>query len=428
MNVQKAQPFFVATSAESAVLAIQNQQKHVLLCGNVPVRSSAAEIPVTLISPPLSMIAETLLQLREVPFSNTNNDEETNHHRDMNRRKLMILIHCATISNSYFYSPSEIEAMIMEICAIKQICSPLANQASVQLVLMIGALNKEIGRVGLCHDFLERACEAASGGVMFSLNPWAFQELVSVYANSGKDDPIFSWNEIPIQFRGNTYYPLADDEESKCVLEKVCDSSSIIPVIIQHDFLVINEKDAIDPIINACLAKSNKIFRRESFRLRRIERSGKDISSLLGLVRELAEYEKALDSVNASKEMYIRDGFGQRPYFHCFLLENAEDNGSFSACGYAVWYIGYSTWEGRFLYLEDLYIKERFRGCGAGKNIMYTLADVASSFDCGRFVWQALDWNTPARKFYKGIGAVELPDWITIRMDRSSITSFLHTR
>mmetsp|Transcript_12786 Transcript_12786/g.19341 ORF Transcript_12786/g.19341 Transcript_12786/m.19341 type:complete len:428 (+) Transcript_12786:212-1495(+) len=427
MTVQKAQPFFVATSAKAAVRAIQNQQKHVLLCGNVPMRSSAAEIPVTLISPPLSMIADTLLQLREVPFSNTNNDEETNS-RNMNRRKLMILIHCATISNSFSYSPIEIEAMIMEICAIKQICYPLANQAWVQLVLMVGALNKEIGRVGLCHDFLERACEATSGGVMFSLNPWAFQELVSVYANPGKDDPIFSWNDIPIQFRGDTYYPLADYEGSKDVLEKVCDSSSIIPVIIQHDFLVINDEDAIDPIIKSCLAKSNKLFLQKSFRLRRIESNGKDTSSLLGLVCELAEYEKALDSVNASKDMYIRDGFGQRPYFHCFLLENADDNGSFSPCGYALWYIGYSTWEGRFLYLEDLYIKERFRGCGAGKNIMYTLADVASSFDCGRFVWQVLDWNTPARKFYKGIGAVELPDWITIRMDRSSIASFLHTR
>ena len=430
MNIQNLQSFFVASSAKAAVLAIQNQQQNVMLCSSAAMPSSANEEPIaTLTSPPLSMIADTLLQLKAALSSRACEDEKKKSIKSTGGSKVIILVQYPTNPNGYFYSPNELEAMVMEICAIKQVCLPLATQAEVELVLMTGALSKENEKVGLSCDYLERVHEATSGEVVLSLNPWVLQELVSAY-NSDKVDSTFTWNDVPTQFHGGIYYPLPDNEKSKSTLENICDSStcSIIPVFIRHVFSVAKEKDDIKPIISTCLVKSNGIFLDKSFRLRHMEGNDEDVSSLLGLVRELAEYEKALDSCHASKEMYIRDGFGQKPYFNCFLLENVDDNGLVVTCGYALWYIGYSTSEGRFLYLEDLYIQERFRGRGIGKNIMYTLADVASSFDCGRFGWQALDWNTPARKFYERIGAVELPDWITIRMDRSKIASFLSTR
>ena len=191
----------------------------------------------------------------------------------------------------------------------------------------------------------------------------------------------------------------------------------------------------LSSIIDNCIAKTNNIFFGKKpenatnayFRLKRVEET--ETTALFALVKELALYEKEEGSVHVDASIYLRDGFKKNPLFYAFLLESvSRSTGSISVCGYALWYIGYSTWDGPFLYLEDLYIQEKFRGSGGGKEIMYTLADIAKSSDCGRFVWQALEWNHPARNFYKSIGAIELLDWISLRMDKSRIALFLSGR
>ncbi|GMI42967.1 hypothetical protein TeGR_g13843 [Tetraparma gracilis] len=139
-------------------------------------------------------------------------------------------------------------------------------------------------------------------------------------------------------------------------------------------------------------------------------------------IQALAEYEKEPDAVNTSVPVFLRDGYGDSPIFYCLALTSG---GGGEVVGTAFFYIAYSTWEGRLLYLEDLYIAPEFRGRGAGKAIMLALAKIAREIDAGRFVWQAFDWNTPAIDFYKSIGASVVTEWVDCRMGREQIAAFV---
>lgn len=93
--------------------------------------------------------------------------------------------------------------------------------------------------------------------------------------------------------------------------------------------------------------------------------------------------------------------------------------------GIAIYFFNYSTWLAKSgLYLEDLYISPKFRGKGAGKLLLKTMARIAIDKNCGQFEWSCLDWNTPSRDFYQSIGAVSQGEWIGYRMSGKTLIDF----
>jgi len=143
----------------------------------------------------------------------------------------------------------------------------------------------------------------------------------------------------------------------------------------------------------------------------------RDADLILAFVRELAEYEKAPHEVTATVADILRDGFGERPRFEAAIAEWAGES-----AGFALWFYNYSTWTGRHgLYLEDLFVRPPFRGRGLGKALLLHCAQIAADQGCGRYQWQVLDWNESAIRFYEGLGARALPEWITMRIAGSDI-------
>lgn len=137
-----------------------------------------------------------------------------------------------------------------------------------------------------------------------------------------------------------------------------------------------------------------------------------DIPLILALVRDLAEYEKALDQVVATEENLREDLFGARPICGC---EVGEVDGV--GQGFALYFFNYSTWVGRRgLYLEDLFVRPAARGKGLGKALFMRVAAIAAEHGCQRMDWAVLKWNTPAIEFYKGLGARGLDEWTLFRL------------
>ncbi len=146
------------------------------------------------------------------------------------------------------------------------------------------------------------------------------------------------------------------------------------------------------------------------FDIRRAE--NEDTAILLELIRGLAEYEKLLHLVTAT-EATLRDAlFGSRP--------GAEASIGFlgqQPIGFAVYFHNFSTFLGkRGLWLEDLFVQPAHRRRGYGRALFLHVAHIAHERGCGRFEWSALDWNEPAIRFYKSMGAVALDDWTTYRV------------
>lgn len=142
-----------------------------------------------------------------------------------------------------------------------------------------------------------------------------------------------------------------------------------------------------------------------------------DIPTILRLIRDLAEYEKALDSVEADEDQLAATLFADSPAVFCDL---AETDGV--VVGFVVWFLSYSTWQGRHgIYLEDLYVDPARRGQGHGKRLLAHLARRCAERGYGRLEWACLDWNTPSLDFYRSLGAVSKDDWITLRLDGAAL-------
>ncbi len=145
-----------------------------------------------------------------------------------------------------------------------------------------------------------------------------------------------------------------------------------------------------------------------------------DASIILGLIIELAEYEKAAHEVKASLfdiEATLFAADSKAEALIC-LIDG-------KAAGYAVYFTSYSTWLGHNgIYLEDLYISPQFRGTGAGKKLLKRLAQVAVERNCKRLEWSVLDWNQPAIDFYHSIGAEPQSEWVRYRMDGDILLNF----
>ncbi len=134
------------------------------------------------------------------------------------------------------------------------------------------------------------------------------------------------------------------------------------------------------------------------------------------MIRDLAIYEKAEDQVKISLDQLKEDGFGDQPLYDSIILELEG-----RAVGMALYYNRYSTWKGKSLYLEDLYVLPEFRGHGLGLKTMKYLANIAVETNCYRFEWQVLDWNVPSIEFYKKLGTDLDGEWINCRLEGSAI-------
>lgn len=142
-----------------------------------------------------------------------------------------------------------------------------------------------------------------------------------------------------------------------------------------------------------------------------------DVPIILELIRDLAAYERAPDEVSATEEQLVEVFFGERPAAEVLLAFEGQ-----SAVGFAVYFYNFSTWLGRpGLYLEDLFVKPEKRGKGYGRALLIELAKIARERDCGRMEWAVLDWNEPAIKFYRSLGAKAMDEWTVFRLTRDGI-------
>ncbi|UPQ80745.1 GNAT family N-acetyltransferase [Flavobacterium azooxidireducens] len=146
-----------------------------------------------------------------------------------------------------------------------------------------------------------------------------------------------------------------------------------------------------------------------------------DMTAVLGLIQELAVFEKEPDAVVVSVDDLVRDGFGENPLFHTFV---AELNGEI--IGMALYYYRYSTWKGKTIHLEDLIVKEAHRGTGAGLALYTEIMKQGKKDGVRRIEWNVLDWNEPAIRFYEKSGAKVLDDWRVVQMDEEGIERFLN--
>ena len=137
-----------------------------------------------------------------------------------------------------------------------------------------------------------------------------------------------------------------------------------------------------------------------------------DVPALLGLIRELAVYEKLEHLVVADIAMLERELFDAGSCAQA-LLCHADGQ----AVGMAIYFHNFSTFLGRKgLYLEDLYVQPAHRGRGYGKALLLNLARTAHERGCGRFEWMVLDWNAPSIRFYESLGAVRMEEWRLFRV------------
>lgn len=145
-----------------------------------------------------------------------------------------------------------------------------------------------------------------------------------------------------------------------------------------------------------------------------------DVPTLVALVGELADYEKALDEVRLTEEQLHDCLFGEAPALFGHV---AEQDGA--VVGLALWFLNFSTWRGTHgLYLEDLYVRPGHRGAGLGRELLRTLAAVCVERGYSRLEWSVLDWNTPSIEFYKAAGAVPMDGWTVFRLTDGALTAF----
>jgi GNAT superfamily N-acetyltransferase len=151
--------------------------------------------------------------------------------------------------------------------------------------------------------------------------------------------------------------------------------------------------------------------------IRRVRES--DVAAVVGLVHELAEYERAPLECQLSRSQLRRALFGPEPALFGHV---AEVDGTVVGC--ALWFLSYSTWKGSHgIYLEDLYVRPEYRGRGLGRGLLAALAAESCRRGFSRLEWSVLDWNMTAIGFYKNLGAVPQEDWTTFRMDGDALVT-----
>ena len=144
-----------------------------------------------------------------------------------------------------------------------------------------------------------------------------------------------------------------------------------------------------------------------------------DVPAMLGLIKELAEFEKEPDAVKIDEATLHKYGFGPEPIYHCFVAELDQ-----KVIGMALVYFKFSTWNGKSLYLEDLVVTGKMRGKGIGEALLNKVVVFGKENDVQRIGWVVLDWNHGAIKFYKQKGAVIQTNWNIAQLDKEAIANF----
>ena len=136
-----------------------------------------------------------------------------------------------------------------------------------------------------------------------------------------------------------------------------------------------------------------------------------DAALILEFIKELAEYEKMSADVVATEELLKEWIFDKKKAEVIFALEDGKE------VGFALFFHNFSTFLGRAgIYLEDLFVKEEYRGRGHGKALLKKLAQITVERGCGRLDWSCLDWNRPSIDFYRSLGAEALDEWTVYRL------------
>ena len=136
-----------------------------------------------------------------------------------------------------------------------------------------------------------------------------------------------------------------------------------------------------------------------------------DVEPALLLIKELAAFEKAPEQVINTVEQMLIDGYGEKPIFDLLFAEADQ-----KIAGIAIYFIKYSTWKGKCLYLDDIVVQESLRGKGIGKQLFDAVVAEAKLCNCQQLQWQVLNWNEPAINFYKKYDTVFDAEWINCKI------------
>ena len=123
----------------------------------------------------------------------------------------------------------------------------------------------------------------------------------------------------------------------------------------------------------------------------------KDYPGIIQMIRDFAAFEKLPEKMTNSVERMA----AEKEFFNCFVATNGDQ-----IVGYVTYFFCYYTWSGKSLYMDDLYIRDSFRGQGIGTKLLRTVIDFAEKEKCHQLRWQVSSWNEPAIAFYKSMGAV----------------------
>ena len=145
-----------------------------------------------------------------------------------------------------------------------------------------------------------------------------------------------------------------------------------------------------------------------------------DVPAIVGLIRELAEFEQLTHLVEVTPQRLQPQLFGERPAAEAVVAEHEG-----RVIGFALFFTNFSTFLGKpGLYLEDLYVQPAHRGSGVGRALLTHLAALANARGYGRFEWSVLDWNVDAIRFYEKMGATLMPEWRICRVTGEALRSF----
>ena len=146
----------------------------------------------------------------------------------------------------------------------------------------------------------------------------------------------------------------------------------------------------------------------------------RDVPAIVGLIRELADFEKLSHLVEVTPQSLQPQLFGERPAAEAVVAEHEE-----LVIGFALFFTNFSTFLGKpGLYLEDLYVQPAHRGSGVGRALLTHLAALANARGYGRFEWSVLDWNVNAIRFYEKMGATLMPEWRICRVTGAALRDF----
>ena len=141
-----------------------------------------------------------------------------------------------------------------------------------------------------------------------------------------------------------------------------------------------------------------------------------DFPSILLLIKELADFEKAPDKVTNTVEQMKKE----KDCFHCYVAETNDKE----LVGMALYYFVYYTWVGKSIYLEDIFVRDSYRGKNIGSDLMKKIFEIAKAENCKRIRWQVLNWNISAIEMYKKFGAEISDEWLNCTVESYGIKDF----